>query len=80
MALESVTPPLTINEYAGLHGVARATVRKWLVQGRVPHERRGGGVGRAAVVLILTTERPDRAAPGSLSPEQRQAWPKPKPG
>lgn len=71
MSAENVTPPLTINEYAALHGVARATVRKWMDQGRVPHERRGGGMGRAGTVLILTADRPERLAPGSLSPEQR---------
>lgn len=65
-------PPFTILEFAGLHGVSRSVVRKWMNQGRLPHERRGGGTGRAGMVLILTAERPDRLAPGGLSPEQRR--------
>lgn len=74
MPAETASPPFTVTEYAGLHGVSRAVVRKWMEQGRIPHERRGGGLGRAGTVLILTADRPDRLAPGSLSPEQRSAW------
>jgi excisionase family DNA binding protein len=69
-----VKPPLTINEYAALVGASRTTVRKWIAQGRLAHERRGGGAKRAAAVLILTTKRPARVAPGSLTPDQRKAW------
>lgn len=74
MATDSLTPPFTVTEYASLHGISRATVRKLCEQGRIPHERRGGGATRAAAVLILTAERPPRLPPGSLSPEQRAAW------
>lgn len=71
---ESVQLPLTINEYASLHGVSRTTVRKWIARGQVKHERRGGGAARAAAVLIFQADRPDRLAPGSLTPDQRAAW------
>ncbi len=67
--------PLTINEYAALVGVKRTTVRKWIARGQVKFERRGGGEHRAAAVLIFQTTRPKRLAPGSLTPEQRKAWP-----
>ena len=73
-------PPITISEYMAFHRVSRARVRKWMDQGRLPYERRGGGEGRAGVVLILTVDRPDRLPPGSLSPEQRAAWGKRRAG
>lgn len=66
--------PLTINEFAILHGVSRTTVRKWIARGQLKYERRGGGEARAAAVLIFQRERPKRLAPGSLTTIQRQAW------
>lgn len=72
MSAENVTPPLTVTEYMALHNVSRGVVRKWMEQGRLPYERRGGGQGRAGTILIMSAERPPRLAPGSLSPEQRR--------
>lgn len=66
----------TINEFAAMHRVSRSVVRKWIEQGRVKHERRGGGTARAAAVLIFQRDRPPREEPGALSPEQRKAWKK----
>lgn len=66
--------PLTIAEYMALHNMSRPVVRRLMAQGRLPFERRGGGVSRAGTVLILTDKRPDRAPPGGLSTEQRAAW------
>ncbi len=71
---QTASPPFTVSEYMALHGVARATVRRWMAHGRIPYERKGGGATRAGTVLILTAERPDRLPPGSLSPDQRAGW------
>jgi excisionase family DNA binding protein len=72
----AVKPPFTITEYASLHGISRTVVRKWIKQGRIPTERRGGGMARAGIVLILTAARPGRVTPGTLTEAQRSAWKK----
>ena len=71
---EKPTLPLTVSEYAAYHRVGKTTVKKWVKQNRIKAERRGGAGVRGAVVLIWQLERPDRAAPGTLTPEQRAAW------
>ncbi len=66
--------PVTISEYAAYHGISITTVKKWVKQNRIPSERRGGGAVRAATILIHTLDLPPRAAPGTLTVEQRKAW------
>jgi excisionase family DNA binding protein len=70
--------PMTVPEAARFHKVSITTVKRWVAQNRIPSQRRGGGAHRAAATLILSHDRPDRAAPGTLSEEQRKAWNKGK--
>jgi excisionase family DNA binding protein len=56
--------PITLREYAELHGVSRHTARRWIEERGLPAERRGGGEARAATILVWTLDRPKRLAPG----------------
>jgi len=61
---------LTIRDAAAKWDVSTTVVRKWITQGRVPVERYGG----RTVLIPDDARRPERAAPGELSPEAREGW------
>ena len=67
---------MTVREAADKWNVTPSAVHKWIRQGRVNVERVGGGPSRAAALLVLDTERPDRAVPNALTDAQRAAWPR----
>jgi excisionase family DNA binding protein len=61
---------LTIPQAMQKWGRSRATIRRWIAQGRLNTTQPGRDI------LILDENPPAPAAQGSLSPFQRKAWQK----
>jgi hypothetical protein len=68
--------PMSVKEAAEAWGKSISWVKKMVKQGRVEHDRIGGGDERAGAILITQSAPPAIAAFGQLDPVQRAAWPK----
>lgn len=64
----------TIPETAKAWGMSVSNVRRLIAQGRVKVKRECLG-DRCVAVLVLDEDPPARVAWGSLTEEQRKAWP-----
>lgn len=61
--------PWTVDIAAAVWGISEPRVRVLFKQGRIPKSCQRGAKN---IIIIEQTERPERAAPGELAPEQRE--------